>query len=92
MVNFLHQWKVPKKIRQNRLTHLYVAMVNHLGNSSSHQQKDEIEAGGSAYIFARGRALRMQQYTISTSRFNFWVIVIQINILYFKTIKDFEKL
>ena len=30
--------KSAKKIRQNRLTHLCVAMVNHLGNSSSHQK------------------------------------------------------
>ena len=28
--------KSAKKICQNRLTHLCVAMVNHLGNSSSH--------------------------------------------------------
>ena len=28
--------KVPKKFYQNRLTHLCVAMVNHLGNSSNH--------------------------------------------------------
>ena len=38
MVTFLHQGKVPKKIRQNRLTHLCVAVVNRLGNSSSHQK------------------------------------------------------
>ena len=30
--------KCQKKFRQNRLTHLYVAMVNRLGNSSSHQK------------------------------------------------------
>ena len=30
--------KSAKKICQNRLTHLCVAVVNHLGNSSSHQQ------------------------------------------------------
>ena len=29
--------KSAKKICQNRLTHLCVAMVNRLGNSSSHQ-------------------------------------------------------
>ena len=32
--------KSAKKIRQNRLTHLCVAMVNCLGNSSSHQLAD----------------------------------------------------
>ena len=36
VVTFLHQWKAPKKICQNRLTHLCVAMVNCLGNSLSH--------------------------------------------------------
>ena len=30
--------KSAKKIRQNRLTHLCVAVVNRLGNSSSHQK------------------------------------------------------
>ena len=29
--------KSAKRIRQNRLTHLCVAVVNRLGNSSSHQ-------------------------------------------------------
>ena len=31
----------PAKIRQNRLTHLCVAVVNRLGNSSSHQLQDD---------------------------------------------------
>ena len=36
-VTFLHFQKVPRKILQNRLTHLCVAVVNRLGNSTSHQ-------------------------------------------------------
>ena len=36
-VTFLHSQKVPKKVHQNRLTHLWVAVVNRLGNSRSHQ-------------------------------------------------------
>ena len=36
-VTFLHSQKVPKKVHQNRLTHLCVAVVNRLGNSTSHQ-------------------------------------------------------
>ena len=38
MMTFLHSQKVPRKIYQNRLTHLCITVVNPLGNSSSHQQ------------------------------------------------------
>ena len=31
--------KVPRKVHENRLTHLCVAVVNRLGNSTSHQQE-----------------------------------------------------
>ena len=44
-MTFLHSQKVPKKVHQNRLTHLCVAVVNRLGNSTSHQKcREETDA------------------------------------------------